>query len=574
MNTVFNRFATKCGMLVCLLSFQPHLQSVWEPATVISNPATPQVVDLYGVLKVNPQGNALAIWNDLGNPVFAPPFDPFNATIQTSFFQRGVGWGPPVIISNLQMNEAEKPLYNAQGDPDIGLNSSNYAVAVWEASFNMDNFPQVVVGTFRNPISGSWAPVSILSDQSGNVLAENINVSLNEAGLALAAWRDHDEISNVMSVGVSFLPQNGIWTPFFDLQSFVPVPGDGKPWPSLNPSGNAAVTVQGSDENDNFLIIAATYNALTNTWSPNTILDSDAGLLLSEDPRCAMDPTGHAVAVWQNEGNVRTSYFNGTAWEPFITIGNCNVQLGFDSTDIVVDPQGNYTVTWTGVNFDIQTSFRLPNGTWSAPQVISTPGTSNFFNPFQSEITLAVNPIGDLIQVWFSTPNVFTGLSPDQTATEMIVSAFKPFGQPWQAPIVVDASGDYNNDHHTLNVGLANCGFAVADWQTFGNTLVKASINQNLPSAGLTPNAVVARTCCDKFGMQTQCVAFIEIAPNTCALFFNIYSNGVLVATVPNTFTSTMEVIVPICNKKKSVFTITSVNFSGIEGPQTLIATF
>jgi hypothetical protein len=550
MKIYFSHLLAMASMLLGLLS--ANLHGTWEPSQTISNPAFPQVVDLYGgVLIVNPQGNAISVWVDNSNPVFPTP-GLLQETISSAFYLRNFGWQAPQNVSSLALNQFGKPLFGPNADPDVGMNSSNYAVAVWESSFNDVNFPNVVVAATRDPQTGLWGPTTILSDQSGNFFPQNINVSLNEAGTALASWRTTDENSADPDqfVQASFLPLGGTWTTPVNFARFFFNPGDGKATPYINENGNAVVIWQGRDADRNFNIQVVTYKAATNTWSPVTTLDTDTiSLFISEDPRAKMDPSGKAVAVWQNEGAVNTSFFNGTFWEPIITIGTCLVQDGFDGPDIAVDLQGNFTVTWTDLDGNIVAAARLPNGSWSAPQVISIPGTFNFFDPFQSNKTLAVNPAGDLMQVWFSEDTI-------------IQSAFKPFGQPWQAPQVVDASGDYDELRISLSVGLANCGFAIADWETFGNTLVKAAINENL----LLPANAQVSTCCEKFATQTVCVNFFTVTPDPCAASFNIYCNGVLFANIPNTNTNPLTLTLPICNKLQCIFTITAVNAFGVEG--------
>jgi hypothetical protein len=539
------------GMFICLLSAQTPLHGIWGPSQTISNPAIPQDFDYQALLIVNPQGNAISIWTDAFSIAY-PDQTPPNEAISSAFYLRNVGWQPPQNVSSLEESPFGGPLFGANNDPDVDMNSSNYAVAVWESTLELEIGADVVAAAARDPVTGIWGPTVVLSDV--DFLSENINVSLNDAGTALAAWRNLEIPENTFQFfSASFLPFGGTWTPPFNFpSSFFPDSGDGKPCPFINPSGNAVITWQARDANLNFNIQAVTFNVLTATWSAITTLDTDtAGDNISEDPRCRMDPFGNAVAVWQNEGSVNTSFFNGTFWGPIVTIGTCQSQDGFDGPAIVVDLMGNFTVTWTDLSNNIVAATRPPNGIFSAPQIISTPGTTNFFSPFQSSKPLAVDaPTGDLMQVWFS-------------GDAIIQSAFKPFGLPWQTPEIVDASNDYSEVDSSLSVGLANCGFAVADWETGDNLLVKAALHENLLFPA-NANPTVTH-CCTEFATQEICVDIFELTPNPCAAAFNIYCNGVFIATVPNNGISPLTFTIPSCKKQHCNFTITSVSAFGIE---------
>jgi|GEM_PF-4328822 len=85
------------------------------------------------------------------------------------------------------------------------MNSSNYAVAVWEGSYNDGVFPLPVFASTRPP-GGPWGPVvpvSSLLDEFGNNI--NPSVYVNEAGTALMTWRVSNNPGRLNSTLVSFL---------------------------------------------------------------------------------------------------------------------------------------------------------------------------------------------------------------------------------------------------------------------------------------------------------------------------------------------------------------------------------
>src|SRR5512143_801760 len=113
------------AMLLVFSLFQSLLQGAWQPQEGISDPIFPGAFVGGPVMVANPQGNAIAIWPDE-----AVPANSFNPSISSAFYTRGVGWGPSQLISSMAINPmTDNFFFHGQGDPDIAMNSSNYAVA-------------------------------------------------------------------------------------------------------------------------------------------------------------------------------------------------------------------------------------------------------------------------------------------------------------------------------------------------------------------------------------------------------------------------------------------------------------
>lgn len=549
--TIFSLLAQSC------------IYAVWQDPVVVSNPAIPTAGVSTCVLKVTPQGNAISVW--LNDTSFTFPGD---TNVASSYYDRASNtWTPAEIISSLALNSANKPKYTAQGDPDIAINSTGYAVAVWEGEFSEEpNFPSVVFATTRSS-SGVWDPnITILSDQSGDFFSDQVNVALNEAGTALSTWRQNDNDTGDDRIAFSFLPFGGSWTTPVFSPPFPGTGGQGKPYPFLNPSGNGVVSWKGRvTQGPVYSIQAATYDVGTNLFTTVT-LDTAVGTNnLSEDPRCAMDANGNAVVIWQNTQMVKTSYFNGTSWEAPIVLGPCRIFLDFNSPAVVMDLNGNITATWTASDDSIKSSSRPFGGTWSTPVTLSEPGDEGGFNVFQSTETLSVNTEGDVIAIWlaFATadPGLTSGRLGQPLPLDTIFSNYKPFSLEWRPQELVDQPTD-GVIMNSLNIGLASCGFAVAMWQSDDTNLVYAAINENLI---LVQDPTVVR-CCTQFATQKRCVNVLTWAPDDCVFSFNIYCNGILIANVINTGGSLQFVDSNSC--RNCEYTISAVNFFGAEGDQ------
>jgi hypothetical protein len=305
---------------------------------------------------------------------------------------------------------------------------------------------------------------------------------------------------------------------------------------------------------------AATYNVGTNTWSSPIILDTFQGNIFQFTPRCSMDAAGNAVVVWTADevgGSVaKAAYFNRTSWEPAITLGPADFVSVNASADVVMDLKGNATAVWTGPRFDfgVYASSRLSDGTWTAPQLISTPGTQSVFNPFMSQEPLSVNPEGDVIALW------------SEDAQERLSSAYKPFGQDFRAPETVFDAGAIEASTLYENVGIASCGFAVALWFQDGpedSSTIMATENENLL---LVQNPTVSQ-CTESFLTQKRRFNILVWNSDPCALSYNLYCNGVLVANIPNTpNTEVIKYVDPLQCKNQCNYTVTVINIYGYEG--------
>lgn len=536
------------SIALSLLSFQSPLSAFWEPAEVISDPSIPQADDSAPVLIVNSQGNALAIWTNAYSDIF---YDP---TIATAFYLQGSGWQPPVVISSFAANCYGDPLYSGQGNPDIAMNSSNFALAVWQARNNecvegvAAASDGIILGAVRNT-SGIWNAPTIISNT--DFRADNPNVSLNEFGNGLAAWRNIDDSNDHFYTASFFI--GGSWQPRTNFPDFDFLNGEGKPYPYINAIGNAVITWQARADDDTLIVQAV--NNIGGVWSGPVTLDTNVlgDLNISEDPRNALANNGNAVAIWQNSGFIRASFFNGAVWGAAVTLGAAADIGANDGPEVVVDLNGNFTATWTSPDGTIL-SASTTNGTWSAPITISSPGNSYAFDPFRSQETLAVNTNGDVIAIYHAT-------DVDLPLLPAIYSAFKPFGLPWltQETVATPFDGFIDN---TLNIGLADCGFAVALWQNVSNDLVYAAITGTLFA---TPVDASIAQCCQKTASGKRCVNILTWTPDDCVVFYNIFCNDVLIAVVFNVPGDSLQFIDTLASCRDCVYTISAVSVLGFE---------
>ena len=538
-------FNSHIALYIVLLGFiaspwQP-LSASWQPSVVVSNPTIANNTLSGPVLDVNSQGNAIAVFVDRYSTTF-----PDENAISSSFYTRGSGWSNPQIISSLALNSFNSPLYEFQGDVQVSMNSSNYAVAVWEGTYNDEPFYRGVFATTRAS-NGIWGSVQPLSTPSFSLPAVNINVAVNEIGTAVAAYRSLNTSTYKESTLVTILPYGGSWSAPLAVSSIEESSGNNinKPWVAINAAGDIVVIWWRAISSNFYGIDVATYNAGTSTWTPPVTLDSYFNPGVDQNPRCAINDNGNAVAIWLNSNKeVRSSFFTPSGgW----SASNLLDSNGGNAPTVILDAMGNATATWpsSSVPGIIYSSYKPFGSAWSLPIEIST-GIGNMMLPFESQTPLAVDPDGNVMAVWTDV-------------NLNVVSSYRLFQQPWQAPEIV-----FNRSNNIYpSVGLASCGFAVALWlQAVGpNGTTMAAVNENI----LTPFNLTKTNCTQIFATQK---AFLNIfnwgpLPAPCILKYSIYCNGILIGETSST--DPLQFIYSRNCRGNCNFTITSTNIWGYE---------
>ena len=427
------------------------------------------------------------------------------------------------------------------------MNSSNYAVAVWEGSYNDGVFPLPVFASTRPP-GGPWGPVvpvSSLLDEFGNNI--NPSVYVNEAGTALMTWRVSNNPGRLNATLVSFLAFGGAWKPPFAVSSPTETNNDldNSPHSALNERGDTVVAWFGgnivTDE-----INVATYDSTTATWRPPVTLDSSPNVqgFPFLNPVSAIDENGNAVVIWKNLNEIKSSYYLfDDVWEPSVTLST----NGSSPPYVIMDRAGNATAVWDENGGNILSASRPFGGGWSTPVIIIQGGNDQMENFLQQRDPVAVDLAGNVIAMW------------GETDSQQKLSAFKPFGQPWQAPELITA-----RQSSTYNIGLAECGFAIASWRgrsDDGIDDIEAAINENVFPLIVRGSATLTH-CKQQFATQKRYISLLSWMPVSaeCISAYNIYCGGKLVATTTDT-----SITIPGCGRIPCNFTITTINVSGNE---------
>lgn len=178
--------------------FNPSLEAIWGPPVTISSSIgnQPQI-------GISDAGYAIAIWNE---------FDGVNTNIQSATQPEGGVWSSPVTISS-----SPSPAVTFNAAPQIAVNSSGYAVGIWEEFDFVGNLSVVKSSTL--PLGGFWSSPVTISVPSPNS-SQIPQIAIDPAGNAIAIWvRGNNTPKNIIQSAT--LPFEGTWSSVTDVSSLL-----------------------------------------------------------------------------------------------------------------------------------------------------------------------------------------------------------------------------------------------------------------------------------------------------------------------------------------------------------------
>jgi hypothetical protein len=217
-------------------------------------------------------------------------------------------------------------------------------------------------------------------------------------------------------------------------------------------------------------IWSSSYDVATHTWHAPVYLSGDLTQpvttinQLPAYPQVAMDGSGHAFAVWeQNNGlssatqnNWAARYTTGAGWAPAQAITTDN-NVGAGNRRIAFDAAGNATVTYVfptvvAGHADVRVKavrYSAGTGTWSPGQFIAADTGQSVLTAPQ----LAVAPNGDALAIWTQS---------DGIRAQVIANRYSAAGATWGTEQAIDSppAGDSND----AQVAMDTSGNAWAVW--------------------------------------------------------------------------------------------------------------
>lgn len=372
-------------------------------------------------------GNAIAVWEKADDAaagihhIFANRFD------------AGKGWGIPVLIED-----------NVPGDamtPQIAMDESGKAIAVW---VEFDGLKNEIYANQFEPGKGWSGAVIIDKDTTGDVF--NPHVAMDNHGNGIAVWEQSDGAKlNIVANGFTF---GAGWGDNPNVFATTVPGGSFMPRIAMDVNGDLAIVVweQFDSATVVFHIMANRFVSGTGWGTPELIETDDAGDGFL--PQVAMDPSGNAVAVWQqfdgSEDNIVANHFEkGIGWGAAFVIDG--VAGDAQTPQVAMDAAGNAVAVWSQLGSIMANSFDDKAGAWQLSVLLeSVTGTAG--NP-----QVSVESNGNAVAVWQKF---------DGALTHVFANRFVA-GQGWNDEVLVDngVNGAVDPD-----VAVTRGGFAIAVW--------------------------------------------------------------------------------------------------------------
>lgn len=316
-------------------------------------------------------GNAIAVWYQSDgsyNNIYA------NRYIADS------GWGTAVKIETVDGDV---------NDPQIAVDSSGNAIAVWEQStgpcFSLR-------GNLYTAGIGWGTAVLLETDDSGDV--DQPQVSFDPDGNAIAVW--HQSNGSIFSIWANRYTAGGGW----EGAELLETDDSGDAYDAqvaFDLSGNAiAVWEQGYG--GYYSIWANLYTAGTG-WGTPVPVETETGD--TWNPRIAFDSFGNAVAVWSQSNGTSFSiranrYTAGTGWGTAEPIGTASGDAWLPK--VATDVYGNAVTVWrqdNGGRFDIYSNYYTAGTGWQTAELVETDDSGDAGVP-----QLAADVLGNAMAVW------------------------------------------------------------------------------------------------------------------------------------------------------------------------------
>ena len=376
-------------------------------------------------IAVDGAGNAYAVWQDERNG---------DADIYFAYRSAGGGWG-----ANVKVNDDVGSA--AQGIPSIVVGSTGEAYAAWDDTRNGNSDIYFAV----RPIGGSWGANVRINDDAGQASQVDPGLALDGNGDVHAIWSDYR--GNAYLIYAAVRPAGHGWGASAKVTDHTPIVGQSYPSIAADASGNTyAMWSEVVDVPPNLMAHAYfAYRPAGGDWGTNEQV-SGGGRAWS--PIINANPGGDAYAVWYEWGSGDTDiYFAlrpaGGSWGPDVHINDDPNQAYQENPAAAVDDSGNAYAVWQDErngNPDIYSSYRPAGGGWASNVQVNddVSGRSSQDGP-----AIAATTSGGTFAAWQDS----------REGNDDIYFAYRPPGGSWGANVKInDDSGTAEQSSPAIDV--------------------------------------------------------------------------------------------------------------------------
>ena len=293
-------------------------------------------------IAVDPEGDAYAVWMDFRNGISNPD-------IYFSYRPSGGSWS-----ANIRVNDDEGTC--GQYDPSIAVDPSGNAYALWTDNRNGGYWLHPDIYFSYRPAGGDWGTNVKVDDDATGADQGGCSIAVDASGNAYALWSDDRNGDWNSDVYFSYRPAGGSWETNVRVDDDPGTGGTGSTSIAVDATGNAYAVWEDSRGGSTNLDIYFSYRPSGGSWGANVRVDDDPGTGSQDWPSIAVDPTGNAYAVWEDEriladSDIYLSYRPAAgAWGASVRL-NDDVGTPNEQRDpsIAVDPSGSAFAVWFDV---------------------------------------------------------------------------------------------------------------------------------------------------------------------------------------------------------------------------------
>ena len=343
----------------------------WSTASVIENTDRAK----FPQIAVDDSGNAIVVWQ-----LYKSPYH-----IYSKHYDVGSdSWLEPELVEN-NWTMAERP--------KVAMDGSGNAVVVWVQK-NIDDIKRIY-SNYYDASSGSWSGVKLLPQPLSS--AEFSQVAMDGNGNAVTVWQQYD--GSYYSIYSShYYASSGVWSAISVLERNA---GHAQfPQVAMNDSGKAVAVWQQRD-GSYYSIYSNHYDVNSSRWSTAVVIENnDTGSAMN--PHVAVDGSGNAIAVWKQHDGTRNNIWSNRydagsgTWSTASLIEDSMNDT--EGPQVAMDASGNAVVVWQqddGTRHNIWSNrYDASSGSWSTASLIEN-STNDAEGP-----QVAIDASGNAVVVW------------------------------------------------------------------------------------------------------------------------------------------------------------------------------
>jgi hypothetical protein len=387
-------------VLFLLLVFQVGCgsnNSASPPPTVIRNWGTAEIIgSIVGSasnaqVAINDAGDAMVIWRQYYDSRY---------NIWAKRYKASSGaWGSAVKI---QTNYTESAY-----EPQVAIDSNGNATAVWIQQ-NGGYFQEVWANRY-NALTDTWGTAENIEIYNSNS-SYSPNIAINASGNAIAIWTQSENISyGNYNIWINrYTASTQSWS---TADLIVAASSDADityPSVAIDVNNNALIVWLRSDNTNGCSIWSKQYNATLGTWSSEKLVIADTGNTYPDNaPKVSINDSGDAIAIWKASDGIRYNIWANNYTASTQSWGTA-VKIETDNSGDAINPKvkistsGDAIAIWSqsdGARYNIWTNhYTASTQSWGTAAQIETDNSGDTINP-----QVNTNAFGDAKAIWFQS---------------------------------------------------------------------------------------------------------------------------------------------------------------------------